>query len=346
MRTQLLLCTLLFAFPAPSRAQSQTPDAPTGEQQPRQQTLGSVAGVVVDQTGAAVVGAQVRLTRQDQSPSQESVSGEGGQFSFANVTPGPFQLTITAGSLSTQVVSGILQPGEVHIVPQITMTLATQVTQVTVTLPPVELADIQIQDQVKQRVFGIIPNFYVSYVPHAVPLTPKQKFKLAWKSSIDPFAFVGAGALAGIEQAGDEFSGYGQGAEGYAKRYGASYGDLVIGTFLGSAVLPSLWKQDPRYFYKGTGTKRSRILYALTSPFFCKGDNGNWQANYSYVVGNLAAGGIASLYYPASKGSRVEKVFETAFIRFGENSLSAVFQEFIFRKLTPHLPPDSSAQHQ
>jgi len=343
MRTQLLLCTLLFAFPAPSRAQSQTPDAPTGEQQPRQQTLGSVAGVVVDQTSAAVVGAQVRLTRQDQSPSQESVSGEGGQFSFANVTPGPFQLTITAGSLSTQVVSGILQPGEVHIVPQITMTLATQVTQVTVTLPPVELADIQIQDQVKQRVFGIIPNFYVSYVPHAVPLTPKQKFKLAWKSSIDPFAFVGAGALAGIEQAGDEFSGYGQGAEGYAKRYGASYGDLVIGTFLGSAVLPSLWKQDPRYFYKGTGSTGSRFQYAIANAVICKGDNGHWQPNYSNIIGSLAAGGISNLYYPAQNRNGAALTFENALIGIGGGALGNVLQEFFLRRLTHHAPPQNSS---
>ena len=213
-------------------------------------------------------------------------------------------------------------------------------TQVTVSagFAPVELAEFQVQDEEKQRVLGIIPNFYVSYVPHALPLTWKQKFELSWRSSTDPFTFVGVGALAGIEQAGDEFSGYGQGAQGYARRYGASYGDVVIGTFLGSAILPSLLKQDPRYFYKGVGSKRSRILYALASPVISKGDNGNWQPNYSYVLGDLAAGGIANLYYPTSDRNGAGILFETELIRFGENALSAVLQEFVFRKLTPHLP--------
>lgn len=107
-------------------------------------------------------------------------------------------------------------------------------TQVTVKLPSVELAEVQIKEQEQQRVLGVIPNFYVSYVPDAVALTPKQKFKLAWKLSIDPFTFVGVGFIAGFQQAGDEYSGYGQGAQGYSKRYGAFYGNVVLGTFLGA----------------------------------------------------------------------------------------------------------------
>lgn len=349
------LCALLCASPAPSLAQSQSPSVQglaivgpdaertgvsSGERLPDLASFGTVSGVVVDESGSIVVGAQVRLTPQDQSLGQEAVSGDDGQFSFTNVAPGPFHIAITAAGLSTQVVSGTLHPGEVYVAPPIVLLVATQVTEVTVSagFAPVELAEIQIEDQEKQRVLGIIPNFYVSYLPHALPLTPKQKFELSWKSSTDPFTFVGVGALAGIEQAGDEFGGYGQGAQGYAKRYGASYGDVVIGTFLGSAILPSLLKQDPRYFYKGTGSRRSRFLYALGSPVICKGDNGNWQPNYSYVLGNLAAGGIANLYYPTTDRNGAGILFETALIRFGENALSAVLQEFVFRKLTPHLP--------
>ena len=216
-------------------------------------------------------------------------------------------------------------------------------TQVTVALSPVELAGVQIKDQEKQRVLGIIPNFYVTYVHNAVPLSPKQKFELAWRSSVDPFTFVGVGFVAGIQQAENELSGYGQGAQGYAQRYGASYGDVVIGTFLGSAILPSILKQDPRYFYKGTGSKRSRVLYALASPFICKGDNGNWQPNYSYVLGNFAAAGIANAYYPASnRGAGF--VAETALVRLGENAVASVFQEFIVRKLTPKLSNRAQAQ--
>jgi hypothetical protein len=98
--------------------------------------------------------------------------------------------------------------------------------------------------------------------------------------------------------------------------------------------MPSLLKRDPRYFYKGTGTKRSRLLYTLASPFICKGDNGRWQPNYSYVIGNFAAAGIANAYYPASdRGAGL--VAETALVRLGENAVASVFQEFIVRKLTP-----------
>ena len=272
---------------------------------PLQQSPGSISGQVVDQSGSIIGGVEIRLTREDQSPSQEVFSDTDGQFSFVNVAPGPFQLTITLEGFTTQVLSGTVSPGETYIVPQIVLEVATQVTQVTVGVTQVELAEVQIKDQEKQRVLGIIPNFYVSYVPNAVSLTSKQKFELAWKSSVDPFTFVAVGVVAGAAQAGNQFGGYGQGAQGYAKRYGASYGDVVIGTFLGSAILPSVLKQDPRYFYRGTGSTRSRILYALASPIICKGDNGRWQPDYSYVLGNFAAAGIANLYYhPATEPAR------------------------------------------
>jgi hypothetical protein len=314
----------------------------SGAQLPDQQAPGRISGTVVDLTGAVIVGAQVRLTRGDQSPA-ETLSDDLGQFSFANVAPGDFALTISFTGLNTQVISGTVHPEEAYVVPQVVLIVAPLATQVTVTLTQVELAEVQIKEQEKQRVLGIIPNFYVSYVPDAVPLTPKQKFELAGRSSVDPFTFVGVGVLAGLQQAGNGLSGYGQGAQGYAKRYGAAYGDVVIGTFLGSAIMPSLLKQDPRYFYKGTGSKKSRVLYALASPFMCKGDNGHWQPNYSYVIGNFAAAGIANAYYPASnRGAWL--VAETALVRFGENSLASVLQEFVIRKLTPKVSNRAQAQ--
>ncbi|HSZ00343.1 MAG TPA: carboxypeptidase-like regulatory domain-containing protein, partial [Terriglobales bacterium] len=144
---------------------------PTGAQQapggqvPDQQAAGSISGTIVDLTGAVVVGAQVHLTREDRSPSEEKLTDDLGQFSFANVAPGPFQLTISFTGLNTQVISGTVHPGEAYVVPQVVLLVATQVTQVTVALTQVELAEVQIKDQEKQRVLGIIPNFYVSYVP-------------------------------------------------------------------------------------------------------------------------------------------------------------------------------------
>src|SRR5712692_2529940 len=205
---------------------------------------------MVGQTGAAVAGAPVRLTREDQSLDQE-LSGDDGQFSFANVAPGPFQLTITSEGFATQASSGILRSGEVYIVPQIALALATAVTEVRVVPTRTEVAEDQIKVQEKQRVLGVVPNFYVSYDHHAVPLTSKQKFELAWKTTVDPVSLGVTGAIAGIQQAQNDFSGYGQGAQGYGKRFGAAYANLIACTYIGGAILPSLLKQDPRYFYKG-----------------------------------------------------------------------------------------------
>jgi hypothetical protein len=286
----------------------------------------------------------VRLTLEGQFSDAEAVSDDTGQFSFSNVAPGPFQLTITSPGLASQEFSGTLHPGEACVTPLIMLNVATQVTAVRVGLTPEEVADLQIKDQEEQRVLGFIPNFYVSYVPNAASLTPKHKFELAWKSSIDPVTFLAVGAVAGFGQAGDRWGAYGQGAQGYAKRFGATYADVFLGTYLGSAILPSLLKQDPRYFYQGRGTKRSRILHALASSVICKGDNGHWQPNYSSIVGNLAAGGISNLYYPTNDRNGVGLVFTNALIRIGEMAVANVFQELIVPKLTPNLPSRAPAQ--
>jgi hypothetical protein len=310
---------------------------------PDQRLPGRISGTVVDRSGTGVAGARVRLTRENQSASQDVLSGDDGQFSFTNIPPGPFQLTITSAAFATKTCSGILRSGEIYIVPQIALVIATAITEVRVELSPIELAQEQIKDQEEQRVLGFIPNFYVSYVPNAVPLTPKQKFQLAWKTTIDPVTFGINGVIAGVQQAQNDFSGYGQGAQGYAKRYGASYGDTVTGTFIGGALLPSLLKQDPRYFYKGSGSRRSRILYALANSVICKGDNGHWQANYSGILGSLAAGGISNLYYPAKDRNEVGLPFENMLIRIGATAADNLLQEFLLRKLTTHVPKHDPA---
>lgn len=315
---------------------AQAGPASPGGQQPDPQSPGTVAGTIVDPMGAFVPGAHVKLARAGQTSNEETVSDNNGQFYFLNIAPGNFQLTITAANFATQVVSGTVHPGEHYVAPQITLALATQVTEVHVTpQTQEEIAEEQIKVQETQRVLGFIPNFYVSYVPDAAPLTPKQKFELAWKTTIDPVTFGLTAAAAGIEQASDQYSGFGQGAEGYGKRYGTAYADGVTATFIGSAILPSLLKQDPRYFYKGTGTARSRILYALANAFICKGDNKRWQPNYSNVVGNFAAGGISNLYYPTGDRNGAELALENGLIGIGETAAANLFQEFIVRKLTP-----------
>jgi hypothetical protein len=329
--------------PAPSAA-GPLPDAPAANLPlPDPQSPGSISGTVVDPSGAAVAGAHVVLTRDDKSPKQEVISGDDGQFSFASIAPGPFQITVTSELFTTQKTSGILHSGESLVLPQIVFALATEMTQVQVTVPRVEIAAEELKVEEKQRVFGVIPNFYVSYIPNAAPLASKQKFQLAWRSTIDPVNFVLTGAIAGVQQADNTFSGYGQGAQGYAKRYGASYADFAIGTFIGSAILPSLLKQDPRYFYKGTGTVRSRVFYALANSVICKGDNGHWQPNYSSILGSLAAGGISNAYYPAQNRDGAGLTFENALIGIGETAATNLLQEFVIRKLTPNAPDPQPA---
>jgi Carboxypeptidase regulatory-like domain len=311
-------------------------------QQAEQRLPGNISGMIVDRSGGVVAGAQVRLTRDDHSPNQDVLSGDDGQFSFTGIAPGPFYLRITSAGFATQTFSGSLEPGENYVVPQVALAVATAVSEVQVIAPTTEVAEVEIKEQEKQRVFGVIPNFYVSYIPNAAPLTPKQKFELAWKSSIDPVTFGMIGVIAGVQQAQNNFAGYGQGAEGYGKRYGASYGDFLTSTFIGGAILPSLLKQDPRYFYKGTGTKRSRVLYAIANSVICKGDNGHWQTNYSAIAGSLASGGISNAYYP-SKDRGAALVFENALIGIGEAAATNILQEFLVKKLTPNLPNHNSS---
>jgi Carboxypeptidase regulatory-like domain len=307
------------------------------------QPTGIISGTVVDQSGAVVAGARVRLTVPGSSQAQETLSGADGQFAFAKIDPGPFQLTVTSAGFAPQTSSGILHPGETSL-PKIALTVATKTSEIEVTMTRTELAEKEIKVEEKQRVLGVVPNFYVSYVPDAVPLDKKQKFEIAWKTVIDPVTFVMAGAAAGVEQAQNHFAGYGQGAEGYGQRFGAGYADIVTGTFIGGAILPSLLKQDPRYFYKGTGSKRSRLMYAIASSFICKGDNGRWQPNYSNVLGSLAAGGISNLYYPEQDRDGLGLTFENAAIGLGATSIQNILQEFFIRKFTPKAPKNDPSK--
>jgi len=272
------------------------------------------------------------------------VSGTDGQFFFPKVPPGAFQLAITAAGFSPQSFSGILHDGETETLPPIALTVADTRTEVDVSLTQVEVAEEQIKIEEKQRVFGAIPNFYVTYDPDAAPLTRKQKFKLAFRTMVDPFTVGIAAAVAGIEQGQNHFYEYGQGAQGYGKRFGASYADATMGTLIGTAILPSLLKQDPRYFYKGTGSTTSRALYAIANSVICKGDNRHWQPNYSNILGNLAAGGISNLYYPEQDRNDAGLMFENAAIGIGSTAIVNLLQEFVIRKLTPKLPNSHTIQ--
>jgi hypothetical protein len=337
------LILALFTLGWTSFCLSQTPE-PMPVSDP--QLSGSISGIVADQSGAVIAGAQIRLTRPggNQSLNQQVLSDGDGQFSFAGIAPGPFQLTISSAGFATLTSSGLLHSGEIDVVPEAALAVATNTADLEVTLTQTEVAEEQVKAEEKQRVLGVLPNFYVSYDPHAVPLSPKQKFNLAWKTLEDPFTFVMVAGSAGVEQAQNHFAEYGQGAQGYAKRFGANYADATAGTLIGAAILPSLLKQDPRYFYKGTGSTPSRFLYAIANSLICKGDNGRWQVNYSNILGSLAAGGVSNLYYPSQDRNGAGLTFENAAIGIGATAIGNVFQEFVIKRLTPKLANNAAAK--
>jgi Carboxypeptidase regulatory-like domain len=347
----VLCCSAPCFGQSPQQTPALVAERPATEQSATEQPAadpkvsGSISGTVLDQSGAILAGVRVALIRTGenqsadaQSPRREVLSGEDGQFFFASVAPGPFLLTVTAAGFATQASSGTLHPGEFYLVPRIALAIAANVTDVQVNLTRIQVAQEQVRDEEKQRVFGFIPNFYVTYDPHPLPLNMRQKYNLAWKTTIDPFTFAMVGAIAGVQQADNSFSGYGQGAQGYSKRYAASFADIAIGTFLGGAILPAVLKQDPRYFYKGTGSTRSRFFYAIANAVICKGDNGRWQMNYSNILGNLAAGGISNLYYPAQNRNGAGLTLENGLIGIGSTAAAGVFEEFFMKKLTSNVP--------
>jgi carboxypeptidase family protein len=312
---------------APATIQSQDPLA-----------IGTISGIVLDVTGAPVSGAQVKLTRNATTPAAETLTAQDGHYSFANVAPGSFQLSIAHAGFKTTTISATLPNAQGYLAPAITLELASVVTEVDVHLTTEEIAQEQIKEQEQQKLLAVIPNYYASYVANAAPLNAKQKFELAWKLVIDPSSFVIAAIIAGGQQANNSFPGYGQGAAGYANRFGAAYGDFFVGTYISNAILPSIFKQDPRYFYKGTGTTKSRIAWALKRSVMARGDNGHWQPDYSGILGSLASGGISNLYYPEGSRHGFSTTLTNTLIGIGTGAGVNILQEFVFPRITPKLP--------
>ena len=234
----------------------------------------------------------------------------------------------------------ILEPRQFFIVSGIKLRVAAMPVTVTV-VPPEQIAIQQVKAAESQRIIGFIPNFYVVYERDAVPLTPKLKFQLALRELVDPVTILGFGINAGIDQASG-YPSYDQGAKGYFQRLGATFAGGYTNEFVGDALLPSLLHQDPRYFYQGTGTIKSRLLHALSSPFVTRADDGHRMINYSSIGGDLASGAVANAYYPEQdRGPGL--VFGSALIGAGGRMADAVFQEFLLRKFTSRRPPHAQS---
>jgi len=161
-------------------------------------------------------------------------------------------------------------------------------------------------DQVKpkdDRILYTLPNYLtVENADHAPKLTVGEKYKLVAKDTFDWIEYPYVGAIAAIGQAQNSEPGYGQGWDGYAKRYGATFADTAVASFMTSAVLPSMLKEDPRYYQLGNmrGGFWRRAGYGISRIFVTRTDSGQSQCNYSELAGNLAAAGITNLYHPAA----------------------------------------------
>ena len=296
--------------------------------------LGSIVGTVTDANGDPVPNSTVLLKRADSDDSRTVVTPENGFFEFHDLKPGvPYEISVSAQGFADWTSPAIaLESGQYKIVPGIQLRIATAVTQVQVTYDPVQVATEQLKLEEKQRVFGIIPNFYVSYETNPAPLTSRMKFALALKVATDPVTAAGVVLVSACRQAGDSLN-YGQGWDAYGKRFGATAANGFTDIMIGGAILPSLLHQDPRYFYQGTGTTGSRMRHAMFSPFVTKGDNGKSQPNYSSIGGDLASSAIANLYFPSSNRG-VGLVFGNFALGTAERIGAALAQEFLLGKFT------------
>jgi hypothetical protein len=269
-------------------------------------------------------------------------SGGTGEFTFANLPAGSYLVLINAKGFAA------FRSGEFDVAAQQTYevpNLSLSVSSAdTITVHPTEvIAAEQIKAEEKQRMFGIVPNFYVSYAKNPAPLTSKQKFSLATHDTLDWTAWIAISATAGIEQAQNTYAGYGQGAAGYGKRWAAQFGDGRSSDYLSHYVFASLFHEDPRYFYQGTGTFKSRLYHAVSNAWIARGDNGKDVTNYAYILGAMGSGALSNAYYPhADRG--VSLVFDNALLSAAGLVGGNIFQEFFGKRLTKNATKSANAQ--
>jgi len=294
---------------------------------------GTVTGLIADDTGAAIAEATVTLTSGDASR-VEVTTGTNGRFSIADVPAGLFQLTVAAPGFAAQTITGTVTAGEESSLPEIRLRLSIDAVSVDVSPSVTEIAEQQIKEQEQQRVLGFVPNFFVSFNPDAAPLNTRQKFQLSWKAHLDPVQFAFVAGVAGIQQWRDDYSGFGDGPSGYAKRYAAAYATVWTRSMITQVLLPSVFRQDPRYFYKGTGSGGSRFAYAISRSVIRKGDSGHWQPNYSGILGSLASGAISNFYYPKEDRRGARLTLENTALGMAGGAIGHLAQEFLFGRIT------------
>jgi hypothetical protein len=315
---------------APSE-QSAEQDSPV--QSPAAEESGRILATVLDVNGTGVAGAQTTLTNMSTLQHYSLLAGGNGEFAFNGVPPGTYIITVEARGFEPYASAEFrISTGQAYEMPSIRLSIAPQ-RQVITVRPTEVIAQMQVKAEEKQRLVGVLPNFYTSYVWDAAPLNTKQKFSLTKRDIFDPGYLLGVGVAAGIEQANNSFAGYGQGVTGYGKRFGAGLGNRLIGDFMSHAVFPSIFHQDPRYFYQGSGSVKSRLTHALSWAVIARGDRGHSMPNYSYLLGDLTAAALSNLYYPrADKGAGL--TFTNFAMEVAGRAGEGVVREFVKKHLT------------
>jgi hypothetical protein len=153
----------------------------------------------------------------------------------------------------------------------------------------------------QKRIFGIVPNNRTSDKKEHETLTPREKFSIAVEDDFDRGTFMLAAGFAGYAQLGNSTPSFGRGVKAYARYYVAAYADQAVGNVMTEAIFPVMLHQDPRYFRRGTGSRWSRLGYAAGQIFVTHSDSGSTQINFSELLGNLTAVGIANAYYPDNR---------------------------------------------
>ncbi len=336
----LLLCCLnqQLAIAASGQESVQSlPDAPvpagTADNSTAAEGSASVSGTVLDVSGAAVSGATVILMQMGEGQQRTIRSGADGGLAFSRISPGSYVVVAAAPAFQQSASAEfILAARQAYQVPSLVLPIAEATTEVVVR-PTEVIAAEQMKAEETQRVLGIIPNFYTSYVWDAAPLNAKQKYSMAMRETFDPVSFIAVSITAGVEQASNAFPGYGQGAQGYGKRWAARFVDGRTSDLLSHAVFPALFHQDPRYFYQGSGTKRSRVSHAVSSAFIARSDSGRTMPNYSYLLGDICSGALSNAYYPASsRGANL--VFTNAAIGLAGRAGANIILEFFSKRIT------------
>ncbi len=326
---------LSYASPEPV-GWALTAEGFAGAGSPAVERPGSVSGMVLDGSEAAIPGASVTLIGAAGRETLRVQSGDDGMFALAEVPAGTYQIRVARAGFVPYTVEAVIGSGQrVELGEMLLGVAATDSVEVRASGRDIAEAQVALEEQ--QRVLGVFPNFYASYAPNAEPLSATQKYRLAWRFTNDPVAYAMAGAIAGGEQP-HSFRGYGPGMTGYDKRFGAAYGDGMVSTMVGQALLPAVFHQDPRYFVKGTGSVSSRVLYAVASMVMCKGDNKRWQVNYSNILGNVAGAGVSNLYYPAGSRRGLSAVVQGSMSSTALGAVGGLFQEFVLHRMTPHVP--------